>query len=281
MTTLVQQPCARGCHYRNRHERDCTDTETCRGCLPKPAEHGLLCYTCHLRLAEAVQTAPAQIELLMGSLEHPTRPDLSAVTTAKIPTWWRYEATSADGETIDAVVRAHAKVQPPGGHASEPLRVAAMDAADEVRAVLSEIVATLADALDAVPPTNRAPATRRVWREASEVRDEGGYVDIEPDPDYDPQEARRWLVGNLGRWEQHEMVVDHAETLWQVMSQAHALAPWREEPTRIPGIPCPYCHRHGLRLFGGREEVTCTVCRTDIPSSRYLLWARMLEEEAG
>lgn len=42
--------CAMGCHQRGQHLTDCEDRETCRGCLPRQARHGRLCWPCHRRL---------------------------------------------------------------------------------------------------------------------------------------------------------------------------------------------------------------------------------------
>lgn len=41
--------CVRECSYRNRHLDDC-DKADCRGCLPRRADHGHLCWPCHRRL---------------------------------------------------------------------------------------------------------------------------------------------------------------------------------------------------------------------------------------
>lgn len=50
MTTTLH--CVRGCTRRDRHLTDCPDTETCAGCTPRPADHGRLCRSDHLRLTQ-------------------------------------------------------------------------------------------------------------------------------------------------------------------------------------------------------------------------------------
>lgn len=289
MTETVTQPCIRGCMARHRHTSDCDDPDTCRGCLPRLAEHGHLCYTCHIRLAEALQNVPGQVGLLLASLEPAVRPDFSAVTTATIPSGWRTTYTTSDGTTVDAPpARMHAKPQMPMAQEGEPMRLACLDTAQEVADVVSELVDALVSAVDGVPPPILASTAhakgetkRKVWREANDYRPEAGYTWVDVEATYGLESARKWLVNNLGRLEKQEWIGDSAETLWDVMSRAHALAPWRDEPQRIPSIPCPYCHRVALQQFGGKSDVTCTACETDIPPSRYLIWARMHEEAAG
>jgi hypothetical protein len=52
--------CTYGCRITGQHRPDCNGD--CRGCLPRPAEHGTLCTTCTDRLTEAVTITP---ELLL------------------------------------------------------------------------------------------------------------------------------------------------------------------------------------------------------------------------
>lgn len=272
-------PCIRGCTMRGRHIEDCDDHDICRGCLPRLAEFGLLCYTCHIRLAEAVQLAPMQAELLDSSLVPSSQTDYSSPPKAKLSDGWRMD--SGDPHYIYVMASQHG-----ASDRSLPLRVTCLDTARELADLLSQFVDHLAQRYDAVPPPVLTTAgeggdrRRKAWR-GGEERDEGRYVWIDPDPTYGVSSASRWLLGNLARWELLETVGDDAEALFEVMSRAHALAPWREEAKRLPGIPCPYCKRSALKKFGGKEDVTCTACETDIPHERYLIWARIYEEETA
>ena len=67
------------------------------------------------------------------------------------------------------------------------------------------------------------------------------------------------------------------------MGQAHALCPWRLPAKRLPAIPCPECHAPTLTQYGGQDTVTCTNtrCKTEITQERYLIWARIYEEETA
>ncbi|BDZ40806.1 hypothetical protein GCM10025865_01050 [Paraoerskovia sediminicola] len=51
-TTGLAAPCASGCTRRDDHLPTCEGE--CKGCQPRPAEHGILCQWCYQRLAEAV-----------------------------------------------------------------------------------------------------------------------------------------------------------------------------------------------------------------------------------
>lgn len=64
--------CIRGCGIRNRHLDDCdgkTPSErVCRGCLPRHAEYGLLCWPCHHRLRDMLIKAAAIDGWLSGNM---------------------------------------------------------------------------------------------------------------------------------------------------------------------------------------------------------------------
>lgn len=49
--------CIRGCITARRHLSDCA-TDTCRGCQPRHADSGLLCWSCHRRLQLMLIDAP-------------------------------------------------------------------------------------------------------------------------------------------------------------------------------------------------------------------------------
>jgi hypothetical protein len=53
--------CARGCLLYGLHTPDCPDTETCDGCLPRPAEIGHYCQKCAFQLRDTIDALPALI----------------------------------------------------------------------------------------------------------------------------------------------------------------------------------------------------------------------------
>jgi hypothetical protein len=56
------------------------------------------------------------------------------------------------------------------------------------------------------------------------------------------------------------------QELADLMSRAHALAPWRPAPTQIQGIPCR-CGAMALHDHG--SEITCWACRTSYDREHY------------
>lgn len=60
--------CVRGCTRLRKHLADCEDHEECKGCLPRMAEYGLLCWPCHRRLELMLHDAPTVYDWLTGNL---------------------------------------------------------------------------------------------------------------------------------------------------------------------------------------------------------------------
>ena len=63
MTTMTTTTCVRGCTIAGQHTTECGGGE-CRGCLPRPAETGALCWWCVKRLRETLAEIPALITWL-------------------------------------------------------------------------------------------------------------------------------------------------------------------------------------------------------------------------
>ena len=97
--------------------------------------------------------------------------------------------------------------------------------------------------------------------------------------------ACEWLRGRdmTLRVESVDRIADDYEELRMLMARAHALRPWREEATRLPGITCPHCQRASLVRYGGREDVECQTpwCRSIYPWERYAVWVRRIATEKG
>ncbi len=240
--TITHRSCIRGCVRARAHLADCD--RDCRGCMPRDAEHGWLCYGCHKRLVNLLENAAMQADLLAETIGDKAGQDLHAVTTARIGSGWR-TTTAAPAGTM------HAKPRTAGHEASEPVRLACIDAADAIRDRLALWVVDLVNDYRLAGPAEYT------------IREHAAYVlrHIER------IEARLTIGQEWGEWA-------------EVMSQAHTLAPWREEVARLRGIACPECHAAALVRFGGDEHVTCLRCRTVIPPARYLIWTRILAAEA-
>lgn len=60
--------CIEGCTVRGQHVTDCEDRDTCRGCLPRRASNGLLCWPCHRRFELMLTDAPTVWRWLTGNM---------------------------------------------------------------------------------------------------------------------------------------------------------------------------------------------------------------------
>jgi hypothetical protein len=183
---------------------------------------------------------------------------------------------------------------------SEPVRIAAFDAAQELADWLSQVVEMVVQAHRLRGParlvTGEDDPRRKKWHPVTETgaasldpivkhgsgRDvmRGQYILTDPDARFEVRQGADFLLAWLDRFEVMECVGDEVEALGELMSRCHALAPWREQVTHVRGIPCPECHATTLVRFGGDEDVTCLRCRASVAPGRYLIWTRMLAEQA-
>lgn len=246
--------CARGCTYRSRHLPDCDDRDACRGCLPRKAEYGELCYPCHKRLDEMLKHAPEQCHLLR----------VSAGMAKAAP-------TRGDADLIRGT-----------GELRTPLQLACVDAETLVSDILAELVEELVrnyqmrgpERMQANVDRDTPGRLKQSWSPSM-----GEFLWTEPPARFHVDTAAPWLRAQIERLEYVDGIGDTWETLAEAMSQAHALAPWRPEMTRMPKVPCPHCQRTALALFGGDENVTCTSCGSSFTPGRYSMWARMYEAD--
>jgi len=273
--------CIRGCTRARRHATDCEDRDTCRGCLPVAAEYGWVCERCHLRLSATLSEVPGQykhlLEFTQPSQELRVRPQ----SKHPMPDVLRYGGLriESDGPFYQYVKQAHHGAPQEG----EPVRIACLDVAQELADLIAEWVEWVCDAYGATGPKMAQSAAERAGHKRRKAVHPSMtvYKWVDPPVRFEVGTAVRWLRNNLERLENMQAIGDMIEDLNEVMSRAHALAPWREQAKRLPAIPCPECQRPTLQVFGGRDTVTCTTswCRTEIPHERYLIWARMYEEE--
>src|SRR3712207_2539379 len=66
--TETTRACVRGCSLHGRHLTDCEDRDACRGCLPRRAQHGNLCWPCHRRFELMLTDAPVVYRWLTGNM---------------------------------------------------------------------------------------------------------------------------------------------------------------------------------------------------------------------
>lgn len=239
---MTAPPCATGCTTRGQHRPDCDNTcphkrtartcptrcdGTCRGCLPRPAEHGHLCPWCWQRLQSDIATAPALIRHLR---------------TMAQPTAGARPSDNAGGG---------------GDPAFGTILSAAVDAADELHACLASWAHLV---LEEHPdgPQMRGPDETLTVRtstvavlDSDIAREYGPYLRRSTVEGIRHAQATVRLVAWLMPW------LDWcAEQEWagemrrEVASMtATTLARWPMGDTRtrpVPGVACPRCSLVGL-----------------------------------
>lgn len=87
-----------------------------------------------------------------------------------------------------------------------------------------------------------------------------------------------FLLTHLTAVENQPFVAELWDELGWLTTDAHALAPWRPEARRLPGVPCPECQTASLVIFGGDTDVTCASCRALIPEQHLRVWVQIVTE---
>lgn len=277
MNEIPSPPCARGCTRARLHVTDC-DRDECGGCLPRDADHGLLCTPCHARLVQWIDAVPAQVHLLrlvVGKASPNSLPDI-VETNAKIVTAWRTNDGQAHPSGLYARSTTRALAE------DEPVRIGAIDVAQEIEDWVSVQVEAVADAHNAQGPKRALTSHEREhgrhgrWRWSDAA---GEHVWHDPPPRFVLGPACQWLAAQVGRLEADPAIGDLWGELASLMSRAHALAPWRQEVAVLDGIECPECHKMGLVRYGGDDFVSCTKCNAHMDEERYWIWVKILNEE--
>lgn len=122
--------CIRGCAMLRRHLGECVD-ERCRGCLPRRAAHGRLCWPCHRRLELMLHDAPTVHRWLTGNMP-----------------------------AGDGAARPHQDFERRGGEdgSPAPLKVAIMDQRDLLADQLAELVDDVVENRGLTGPEHHTPA---------------------------------------------------------------------------------------------------------------------------
>lgn len=293
MSTEQRRPCISKCRDARRHKDECEDS-ACRGCAPRAATNGNLCDGCHQNLLLVLRDAPRQVAELWAAVAPSAQ--------------WGLTAQPASGRvgprlsssTPDYIAAARSSMT--AGQV-EAIRVACVDMVRRLEDSLSCLVEALAADYALHGPRRLSTASgdmrERKWHPVSPdgtptyrwervitrtddegVAESGQYVWTDPPARFAVGTACEWLLTELPRLEHQDDIGDVLEELSGLMTRAHALAPWREPSERMPGIPCPQCHRMALAFFPGAGQVRCQArtCGRVYPWARAAIWTRVLEE---
>lgn len=214
------EACIRGCSLYQQHLSDCEGD--CKGCLPRRAQYGHLCHTCHRRLELMLHDAPTVDRWLTGNLSGGQSGESEKLTGSK--------------------------------ELRLPIKVSIYDERQATRDSLAVWADDVAETLGVRGPLRH---------------------DVEADAKF----LRTWLTSI----ERLDPIGDWWEELAEHISNAHALAPWRPEMRRVPGVPCPRCEETNLRIYGGETDVCCGSCKAMMTENEFWLWENVLSatEVAG
>ena len=239
--------CVSGCTIRGEHLADCDgtavrrdgETVECRGCLPRPADVGVLCERCWGRLQSLVRTMPATVEHLL----------------------------EVAGQVLGS--------RPGGGGRRAPgsgcLVPEASVMADELHSVLAAWCKEVAQENIA---GSRLPVDSTRWTDGLVAVDPGtwaavldGVDEAEPIGLSRPDGTRLlvawvdpYLRGVAGRSWAGDMIAD----LQRVTSRAAAQFPAEEQERWITAVRCPSCGARSLvhvppAVAGADVQVRCTL----------------------
>lgn len=226
--------CVSGCCLRGEHLAECDGTTVdrgggvveCRGCLPRPAEVGVLCQWCWGRLQSVVRTMPALVDHLWEV----------AVPSVSSPSGYTGSGGSA-----------------PGPRALYP---ASLSVADDLVGMLAAWCDYVAEVRGLVVPR---PAG--LW-----LTDRDGGQDAVVAGVRSSSAARalvRWLDPHLSWCAAQSWAGDLVGDLVPAVSGAQAAWPVEEPERRVTTVRCPSCGRRSLvlrppRVVGGQVQVCCS-----------------------
>lgn len=252
--------CAKGCTVRGRHLEQCTDTE-CRGCLPRRAKYGRLCGWCWQRLNADVVDAPTLVEHLREVAE----PDAAAAA----PSDSRSYRDPAEGSALSAAV----------------------DAADEIHAVLASWALLIVDE----HPAGLTGPDQRAWRSttpylATDKETGERYQMYEHPVGFRDAAATgrlvRWLLPHLTWAAEQDWIGDMRRELGHLMATTRARWPMEESERPVPFATCSECDRASLVYYPPSEfraqvQVACNhpECGHIYDERSWGLLVRLIEHE--
>lgn len=240
--------CDTGCTIRGEHTSSCTGHcaharhETCCGCLPRPAEHGHLCAWCWQRLSSDVAAAPA----LVQHLREVGEPDAGRTPMSD-------------------------DVHSPNDPAEADMLSAAIDAADEIHAILASWAMLI---LEEHPDIDHGPDQTGWWQSRTHTKidpDTGELyvshrrpVGLRRDETRPTHNLVAWLTPHLPWCAEQPWASEMRTEIGSIIATTTARWPTTDYRTRpVPGVECARCGQQGLTytpttFYRAQFKVTCT-----------------------
>jgi hypothetical protein len=240
-------PCARSHTVPGEHTPPCTCTRECpehaghcTGCLPVMEDRGLLCARC-----------ADHLEGFLGAQE-----GLGEEGREVHGLPWAYDHLEHAYPSLS---------QAPGGGGSsiEDAEAERLAAVVSLRADIHDVLAAWTDAV----ADHLNLLGRPDWS--------AGTAGADPEARRRLRVRRRaeWLLAHADALHAHPAVAEAWQELADLMSRAHALAPWRPAPTHIDGVPC---RCQALALHDHGSEILCWSCRRSYSREEYRILTAVL-----
>lgn len=215
--------CLAGCTTRGEHIPTCDGD--CRGCVPRPAEHGHLCPWCWQRLNADITDLPA----LITHLRELAEPHAQAAP----PSDGRGSNDPAEGNILNA----------------------AITAADDLHAALSSWAHVI---VEEHPAGIHGPDQRGAWLTST-----GNVAGLKPGSEA-TRRLVRWITPHLTWATEQDWAAEMRRELGNLIATTRARWPESDSRSRpIPDTPCSHCQRLTLTYTPPTEYraafvVSCT-----------------------
>jgi hypothetical protein len=249
-------PCARNHTIPGEHTPPCTCTQECpdheghcKGCRLVEEDRGLLCARC--------------AQILEGFLGGQEGLGEEGREVHGLP--WAYDH-------LEHAMPSLSQAPSSGGSSIEDAEAERLANVVSLRADIHDVLAAWVDAVaevtglqgpDLTVPVKKPPSGS--WFRSPEARNAAQR--------WHGRRRAEWLLAHAEALHSHPAVAEAWQELADLMSRAHALAPWRPAPTQLVGIPCR-CGALALNDYG--DQIMCTACRWSFTPETYRIWTKVL-----
>lgn len=241
-------PCARNHTIPGEHTPPCTCTQECpeheghcKGCRLVEEDRGLLCARC--------------AQILEGFLGGQEGLGEEGREVHGLP--WAYDH-------IENAYPSLSQAPSSGGSSIEDAEAERLANVVSLRADIHDVLQAWADAV---------ADESRMDRPGSQPALVSRGIKLGTAQRYRVRRRAEWLLAHAEALHSHPAVAEAWQELADLMSRAHALAPWRPAPTQLVGIPCR-CGALALNDYG--DQVMCTACRWSFTPETYRIWTKVL-----
>lgn len=244
----------------------------CKGCLPRPARHGTLCESCHVRLEQWLHGERHGKWWL---------PDMGSIA-------WAYDWLADDLIPGQIAVNPNKPKKRSKGEPLAALSLMIHDLRQDLAQALAQWLGMVCEQFGLYGPEwwrKRLDEAKR----RQEVRSHDAYAPYAetdwrawlPQSSSEVVDAQRYLHNWLDRVEGvSDVAVAIYDRAQELSRKVAGVAPWEPKPRRLGReVVCPECERPALAIFEGQTSVTCMRCGAVWGREKYDLWAEVIRSE--